>query len=238
MALVPLERFQQFTAINTLSDPGYIGGPVVVPNAVKVMPLWQLGNGKIARNVLGGVVGSFTTASAAVAEQIRAAIVGNSQFGPLLAQLATTVTFLGIDLQDIRQANMPVYRSTGSAVPGTASGIELPDEVSLVLTLRTARTGKSGRGRLYQPGWASSALGAGNVAIAAAVTALTNYPNAINAGLAAGGLSWGLILPARQAYTSSITGTSHPARSASIIPVTNYVVRDNHWDTQRGRGLR
>lgn len=236
--IISLDAFQQFAAINVLSDPGHIGGPVVVPNCVKVMPLWQLGDGKVTRNVLGGIITSFTTASQGVAEAIRAAIAANSQFGPLLAQLAPTASFLGVEIQDIRQAGNPVFRSTGAAVPGTGTGTELPDEVALVLTLRTAKTGQGNRGRLYQPGWSSASLGAGNVATAAAVTALTNYPNAINAGMSAGGLSWGLIQPARAAYVSPKTGTSHPARSAACIPVTNFVVRDNHWDSQRRRGLK
>jgi len=238
MPLVNLSNLQQFTAINLLSDPGHVGGPVVVPNAIKVMPLWTVGDGKLTRNVLGGIVGSFTSASSTVAEAIRAAIVGNSQFGPLLAQLATTVSFTGVEIQDIRQAGLPVFRSTGAAVPGTGTGIELPDEVALVLTLRTARIGRQWRGRLYQQGWCSAALGAGNTATAAAVTALSNYPNALLAGFAAGGLSWGLIQPHRAAYVSPKTGTSFPERLAHIEPVVGQVVRDNHWDSQRRRGLR
>jgi hypothetical protein len=238
MPLVDLSQFQQFSAINLLTDPGAIGGPVVVPNAIKVMPLWTLGDGKVTRSVLGGIVGSFTSASSTVAEAIRAAWVGNSQFAPLLAQIASTVSFTGIEIQDIRQAGNPVFRSTGAAVPGTGTGTELPDEVALVLTLRTAKIGRQWHGRLYQQGWSSVALGAGNTANPAAVTALTNYPNCILAGMAAGGLSWGLIQPARQAYTSPKTGTSFPARAAHIEPITSQLVRDNHWDSQRRRGLR
>jgi hypothetical protein len=235
---IPLDNFQAFQAINVLSDPGHIAGPVVIPNAVKVMPLWTLGDGKLTRNVLGGIVGSFTTASPAVAESIRAAIVANSQFGPMLSHIAPTVSFTGVEIQDIRQPNQPIYRSTGAATPGTGTGTELPDEVALVLTLRTAKTGPGNRGRLYQPGWDTASLGVGNVAAAAVVTALANYANSINAGMAAGGLSWGLLQPHRLGYTSPITGRVFPERLANIAPVTNMVVRDNHWDSQRRRGLK
>jgi len=235
--VINLDSLQQFTAINLLSDPGHIGGPVVVPNAVKVMLVWTLGDGKSARNVLGGVVGSFTSASNTVAEAIRAAIAGNPAFGPLMAMLAPTVAFAAVELQDIRTPGNPVFRSTGAASPGTSSGTELPNEVALVLTLRTAKVGQQWRGRLYQPGWGTTALATGNVASPAAVTALQNFAGAIGAGMSGSGLSWGLIQPARQAYTG-ITGVSHPARQAHIEPVTSTAVRDNHWDSQRRRGLR
>jgi len=232
-----LDNIQQFTAINVLSDPGHIGGPVVIPNAVKVMPVFTLGDGKVVRNVLGGIVGSFTTASATVAEAIRAAIVGSASFAPFMAQIAPTVNFTRIDIQDIRQASLPVFSSTGAASPGTSTGTELPDEVALVLTLRTGGIGAQNRGRLYSMGWATTALGAGNTANTAATTALTSWSAALSAGFAAGGLQWGLMKPARAQYTGA-TGTVHPARTASIIPLTQGVIRDNHWDSQRRRGLK
>jgi len=237
MPLINLANFPQLTAINLLSDPGRIGGPMVIPNAVKVMIVWTLGDGKLARNVLGGTVTSFTTASAAVAEAMRAALAGHAQTVALLGQLAPTVTLTRVEIQDIRQAQLPIFASTGGPSPGTGTGTELPDEVALVLTLRTGGIGQQNRGRLYQPGWTSAALGAGNIANTAAVTALTNYPAAVNAMMSAGGLSWGLLKPERAAYTGS-TGTAHPHRPASIAPITSTVVRDNHWDSQRRRGMK
>lgn len=233
-----ITHLQQFTAINVLSDPGHIGGPVVLGNAVRVMPLWQLPDGKLARNVVGGIKGSFTVASSAVAEAIRAAWIANANWAPMIARMAPSVSFVGIEIQDLQQAGNPIFRSTGTAIAGTSAGIALPDEVALVLTLRTARVGRQWRGRLYQPGWTSTDLGSGGVAATAAINALTGYAGCVIAGLAAGGLTWGLIKPARQAYTSPTTGVSYPARAASIEPIVTTTVRDNHWDTQRRRGLK
>jgi len=42
---------------------------------------------------------------------------------------------------------------------------------------------------------------------------------------------------ARAAYTGT-TGTQHPARPAGSEVITSATVKDNHWDTQRKRGLR
>jgi hypothetical protein len=235
--IVNLANFDQFTAINVLSDPGHVGGPVIIPNAVKFILVWTLGDGKSARNVLGGIKTSFTTPSQAIAEQARAAIVGHPNFGPYMAQIAPTASFAAVELQDISVGGSPIYRSTGASTPGTATGTELPNEVALVTTIRTAKVGAQWRGRYYLPGYSSAAIGAGNVITAAAMTAAQNFSVAISAGMGAIGLQWALLQPARAAYTGS-SGTQHPARSAHAEPMTTVIVRDNHWDSQRRRGLK
>jgi hypothetical protein len=138
---------------------------------------------------------------------------------------------------DIRQANLPLVSSTGAATAGTSSGTAMPSEVSIAVTLRTNRTGPGGRGRFYIPGWSNTALGAGDVVAPAAITAINNWLGNLGTAYAGAGLTQGLVLPARQAYTGS-TGTSHPARTAQMLPVTGITVRDNHWDSQRRRGLK
>jgi hypothetical protein len=134
-------------------------------------------------------------------------------------------------------ANQPIISSGAGGATGTSSGTELPDEVALVVTERTAFTGPQNRGRMYIPGWATTALGANNTAAAAAVTALGNWAGNIAGILSAQGYTWCVGHVARQAYTGS-TGTQHPARVAGTVPITTVAVRDNHWDSQRRRGLR
>jgi len=235
--VIRLDSLEQFAAVNVLSDPGYVGGKYPIPNAVQVVLNWNLADGKQGHNVLGGIVQSFTTASAAVAEAIFAGIKGNGTFAPLMAQLATTASFAGVTIRDLRQIDQPTFTSTGASAPGTGTGIELPDEVALVMTLRTAKVGAGNRGRVYFCGFATSALGTGNVAAPAAVTAVTNFSSAIAAGMSAGGLTWGLIQRARAAYPA-VGGGTHPERPAGIVPVTQGSARNNTWDSQRRRGLR
>ncbi len=236
--ILNLDNFQQFTAINLQSDLGHDKGPVVIANGVRIGVLWQLADGKLARNVIGGTKTSFTTASAAVAEQFRAAMVAQANFAPYLAQVAPTASFVGIDLQDLASASLPTFRSTGTALPGTSTGTEMPNEVAAVITLRTAKTGPQNRGRMYMPGIGTQAIGAGNTINATCMTALGNYPNSINAGMAAIGLTFSLIQPHRLDYTSPITGRHFPERPAQMAQITTWVVKDNHWDSQRRRGLK
>lgn len=235
--VVALENFQQFTAINLLSDPGHIGGPVVIPNAAKFMLVWQLADGKLGRNVLGGIVQSSFNATPSLAEAMRAQVVSGAGWTTLAGFLSTGVSLLRVELLDLRTPNAPVVASTGAATPGTSASPALPSEVALCLTLRSGGTGASNRGRVYQPGWATNSLGAADVVAAGAVTALQNFATNLSAGVSAAGGQWAILKPARASYTGS-TGTVHPARSASAVAVTATLVRDNHWDSQRRRGLK
>ena len=213
-----LANFNQFTAINVLSDPGHLGGPVIIPNCIKLMLVWTLPNGKLVRNVLGASVGGSFAATPAVAESARLAIVG-------------------VELLDVRTPNQPVVSSTGAATPGTSASAGLPGEVAAVLTLRTALTGTSNRGRVYVPNFATNALGAGDVIAAAAVTAIQGWVANIQGAVANVSGTWVILHPARAAYIGA-TGTTHPALPAGSVTVTSAIVRDNHWDSQRRRGLK
>lgn len=235
--VIRLDTLQQFTAINLLLDPGAIGGPVVIPEACKVMLVWNLGSGNEGRNVLYGRVAAGFSATATVAEAIRAALVTGGVWTALASFLAPSASLAAVELQDVRNAGMPVVRSTGPSTPGTSTGTELPNEVALCMTIRTALVGPGHRGRYYMPGWATNAVGTGNTVAAGAITAANNFTGLINSGMSANGLTWSLGLPARQAYTGT-TGTQHPARAAHLETVLTVVARDNHWDSQRRRGLK
>lgn len=232
-----LANFNQFTAINVLSDPGHLGGPVIIPNCIKLMLVWTLPNGKLVRNVLGASVGGSFAATPAVAESARLAIVGGGTWPPLAAFMPTTGSFTRVELLDVRTPNQPVVSSTGAATPGTSASAGLPGEVAAVLTLRTALTGTSNRGRVYVPNFATNALGAGDVIAAAAVTAIQGWVANIQGAVANVSGTWVILHPARAAYIGA-TGTTHPARPAGSVTVTSAIVRDNHWDSQRRRGLK
>jgi hypothetical protein len=104
---------------------------------------------------------------------------------------------------------------------------------------RGDRVSVDGRGRYYIPGFASNAVGAGGVIAAACVTAINNWAgNVANSGLSAIIGPQVLGLPARAAYTSPITGRNFPARNAQTVALTGVQMKDNHWDSQRRRGLK
>jgi hypothetical protein len=238
MPIVRLENLQQFAAVNFLSDPGAVGGPKIIPSCLEVGLLWNLTDGRVAHNVMYGRYAAPPTVTPALAQSVFAALQPNAEWTALAAFMPTTGAFAGVTLREVSTANNPVVQSTGAAVPGTSVSTAIPDEVALVVTLRTAKTGPSGRGRIYIPNWATNALGTGGTASAATVTALQNWVgNRFTGAFAAAGLTRVLGLPARIEYIGS-TGTVHPARAAGSVDVTGMVVRNNTWDSQRRRGLR
>lgn len=236
--VVRLDQVQQFLAINVLSDPGAIGGPYVVPQCARIVFYINVEGGKTAHIVLvGRYVGTFH-GTAAEAQAIHQALFTGAQWTALAAFLATTTVAGQTSIQDVNAPSQSIiFASAPTSAPGTSASPALPSEVAAVITKRSAFLGPQNRGRIYFPGFATNALGAGNVIAAAAVTALGNWANNISSALAAQGYTHVIGQPARAQYTGS-TGTNHPARAATSQPVTQLLVRDNHWDSQRRRGLK
>lgn len=211
---------------------------MVIPNACQVRIRWNLADGKIGVNVLYCSIAAGFQPTTTIAESIRAGLTSGATWTALAAFLATGVSLAGVDLKDVRAANLPYVSSTGASTPGTSASTAMPSEVAAVLSLRTDFTGPANRGRMFIPGWATNAIAAGDVIAAAAVTALSNWGENMRA-VVLSGQSMGLSIghPARAAYTGS-SGTQHPARAAGLVTCRSIACRDNHWDTMRRRGLK
>lgn len=237
--VINLANAQQFAAIQLLSDPGYIAGPKVIPNAAMVRLNWQLNNGRVAHNILYAGWNGTPALTAAVAQSIFAASSSGALWTALAAFIIPQTTFTGVTLLDVRTTTATYFHSTGAAVPGTSTGTALPDEVAVAISILTGNRGPSGRGRIYIPGWASTAMAAGGVIAAGAITALNNWVSGAFAPAVASNVGAIVLgLPARAAYTSPVTGRVFPARAATTVPITGLAARDNHWDSQRRRGLK
>lgn len=235
--LINLANVQQFTAINLTLDPGDTGGPVVVPQCAQIVLIWGLADGRTGHNVLYGRYSGGFAGTVAQANGLVSALFGSSQFTALRADMHSTVTAAGVSIRDVNTPDQAIIPSNVGGAAGSSSGSALPSEVAVVITERTALTGRANRGRIFIPGWATTALGAGDTVAAPTVAALTAWAQTIPTAFAAQGYTLVIGHKARLAYIGS-TGTSHPARPAGSVPVTSLTVRDNHWDSQRRRGLR
>jgi hypothetical protein len=235
--VVNLANFQQFTAINVLSDPGAIGGPKLVPSCAEITIAWDLAGGKTGHNVLHGRYTGAFAGTVAQANTIIAALVAGSPATNLASHLAPPAALVRVSIRDVNSANQALITSTGPGLVGTGTGNALPNEVALVITEHTALAGRANRGRMYIPGWSTAAVAADNTALAAVITDLQAWANIVQNALNAAGYQLVIGQPARNAYIGS-TGTSHPARPAGSVPVTSLFVRDNHFDSQRRRGLK
>jgi hypothetical protein len=239
--IVDISKLQPFTAINLSSDPGAIGGHVHVPSCAQIVLNFQQTDAKSAHIVLYGRYAGAFHGTVAEANAIYTAMFSTASWTTLAGFLAPTFAVTGITIRDVNplDGSGAIVTSNLTTGPGTSASPAIPGEVSLVVTKRTAKQGRSFRGRMYFAGWATNALGAGDVAAAAAVTALQNWAtNLVGSSMSASGYTHVLGLQARAAYVSPITGTPFPARDATSEAITALQVRDNHWDSQRRRGLR
>jgi len=235
--IIDISNLQTFTAVNLMSDGGAVGGKVQIPQCAQIVLTWNLEGGKTGHNVFYGRYAGTFSGSAAQATAILTALASGGSWTALAAFLATTTQLNNVTIRDVNVIDQPLVGATTGAAPGTSASPALPSEVAAVITLRTAKTGPQNRGRAYIPGFATNSLGTGNIIAAAAVTALQNWANTIPGILSAQGYTWVIGQKKRQAYTG-ITGTQHPARDATSIQISSQPVRDNHWDTQRRRGLK
>ena len=237
MRLVNLSNYQQFTAINLLSDPGSLGGPVVIPNLVQIVFNWVLADGKTGHNVMYGRAAGVPSPTPTQAEAIRTAVTTGALWTAVATAMSGNSALSSVSLRSVHTAGNPLVLSTGSASNGTNAGIALPNETAICVTLRTALAGPSNRGRIYIPNFAVDQVLAGNTITAGTVTAVSSWVNSFTSVFAGQGYTWVIGQPARAAYTGS-TGTAHPARAAGSVAVTSATVRNNTWDSQRRRGLK
>lgn len=216
-------------------DAGRIKGPIIIANCIEVDLLWNLASGKQVKNVLHGQVAQGFSATAAIAQAVYAAIIASASWTAWALDLHTTASFAGVQLRDLRTANMPFVLSTGAATAGTGAATALPPGASIVVTLRTASAGRGFRGRVYLPGLDSVVLTAATgAATATANTNAVNFITAVQTALTTSGITLSLAQPARAAYTG-IGGRALAARPAAVVNVTSIVARLTALTSQRRR---
>lgn len=220
-----------------MEDPGRIAGAKVIPSCVEVRLKWTLPNSKTVFNVLHASVGGGFAASSALIDAAFSAVVASGGWTGWKAKLNTTVSFAGMDLRDLRAANLPLSSSVAAASPGTGAGGALPPGDALCLTLRTAGAGRGFRGRVYLPGLDFSSLAAGGVLAAATNTAAIAFLTAVQTAMTAQGMTLALAQPHRMAYTGK-TGALHSDRPAAAVSVTSIEARNVIVDHQRRRAGR
>lgn len=237
MPLVNLSNLEQLAAVQLDEDGGRDPKKHTIPNCVQVSLIWAQEDGVQAHNILGARVSAGFTPTQTIANSILTALTTGATWTALALFMPASTGLSQIMLKDRRVLDQPFIPSSVAGAAGTSVSPALPNEVAMACTFRTALVGKGNRGRMYVPGWATNALGTGNVMAGPCVTALTNWIQTIATAFSAQGLTHALIQPHRLAYTSP-KGTPHDERLAGTQDITSRTVRDNHWDSQRRRGLK
>jgi len=204
----------------------------VLANAVQVRLHW-LFNGVAAFNVLGGIVGGGYANSQAHANTLGAAVLGHFTTSGLAALCATTTELLGVGIRDVRTLNEAEFVSVAAAVSGTGVGDPLPNELAAVVTLRTAKAGKSFRGRSYFSGGIKGESTAAGAIAAGFNTALVAFMTDVQTDMTAEGITLSVL--SRPRFANLLPPLDIQTYGGAITPVTAIVTRDTEWDTQRRR---
>lgn len=220
---------------------------VVIPNAAQLRLIWSLtATGHLGINVLGVSKPAGVTITQTLTNTIGAAVKAAVASSGLGAELVPAASLTRVGLRDVTNANMPEFFDTGAAVPGTGTGDPVPRQVALVVTLRTAQSGHSFRGRVYLGGFTETANQAGGNAAASTTTASGSFITAVKNALIASGMDLAVLARPSEARTETVTVThadgttssktkSHAARPGRVTPVTAIEVRNASWDSQRRR---
>ena len=216
-----------------------------IPNAAQLTLFWAIA-GQLGMNVFGASHAGSVVFDQALAEALGTAI--KSAFTTNLGARMTANTQLArVGIRSLSSPQLPIFRDTGAVVAGTATGDSLPSQVAQCITLRTARSGKSYRGRAYLGGWAETESDVNGRQSTLAINAGVAFVQAISNALTARNLTMAVL--SRPAYESDLVRTTHIPGSDDIVEILSHVTpkagsfqnvvaienRTGFWETQRRR---
>jgi hypothetical protein len=204
----------------------------VLTDAVQVRLHWSF-NGVLGFNVVGGRVGGGFVNSQTHANDVGAALLGDFTSSGLAALMATTTSLLAVGIRDLRTPNQVEFKSVATAVPGTGSGDPLPNELAAAITLRTAKAGKSFRGRMYFSGAIVSQSDAAGRIVSGFNSHLVTFATFVQTELFADGIT--LAVLSRPRYANLPPPLDVQTYAGALTDVTALEARDTQWDSQRRR---
>jgi hypothetical protein len=217
-----------------------------VDGGAEVRLLWSL-NGQLAVNVFHARVGAGITINQGTADRLGAAYKTDITGTAGQLAMATTTRLEKVGLRDLRTDKNPEFLDAGPAVVGTAVGDPLPNHVALVVTLKTGKAGRSYQGRSYISGFSESHNSATGTADQTAQDGANNIVGAMFTTMLTESLTMTVLSREFEQTTivktvvhadgrpDTVTTRSYPARGDVMTDVTDILVRDAQWDTQRRR---
>jgi len=218
-----------------MPSPGYIPGSLVIPRTFAVRMRWTLANGVKASNVLHAIVPEGTSPDVALANGLFDSI--KADIAPLLSYMSTQTNLEGLSIRNLQSgSNVEVDSNPADSpsVAGVGEGFALPEEVAIVVTLRSGQTGPAHRGRIYLPGWSTDALDVDGHIDPVLVGTLVTWGALLISNFTIHGMDLGIAHRGHAEYTND-KGKTVPAEAAGTDRVTTIVVTDNKFDSQRRR---
>lgn len=210
-----------------------VGGPLVIRDCIEVKLHWSDSLGTFA-NVLHGNLTAVGPINPALAETLFSAFKAHAATVAWLADLATTVSFTGVSIKDLRAAHNPEFPSGGGPAFGTAVGPATSIGSALVVTLRTAQSGREFRGRVYLAGLTQAALASARQWDGLVGSRATAFIEGIRSVMSTNSIPMVIAHRALNAEEPVVPG-SDPARLDGVVPVVSVDIANPRVDTMRRR---
>ena len=126
----------------------------IIENSAQLKIFWA--NGTRQWQNVYGMLGSPTMVpniTQALVDALFTAIKARAETTTILGMMPTTTQLVACSVRDLRNEAMAEIKSAGTPAAGTGTGDLLPLNNAVCVTIRTAKAGKSFRGRSYIAGW-------------------------------------------------------------------------------------
>lgn len=123
--------------------------------------------------------------------------VFNNYSAQLLAGMPATSSLYGYKVDNVNRTPPPVPITANLEVPGMGSGVPMPSQCRPLVALKTAFAGRGYRGRIFTFTPVSSKINADGTVLAAWVTTMDAFTDALIAPQAVGGSTWQLCIAHR-----------------------------------------
>ena len=210
-----------------------VAGPVQIPNAVELAIIWQAA-GRTFKNVFHGAFTGTRPINPSLSETIFVALKAATSTTAWLARVHTSCSMTGVTIKDLNSPYQPTNPSTGGSAAGTGTGIALPLNAALVVTLRTNQSGQGYRGRAYLSGMNDAQLADSRTFSAAAGSAAAAFVDGVRNIMDTNTIPMALAQRALTAGTHH-DGSPWESRPAALVDVVTINIANPRVDSQRRR---
>ena len=195
--------------------------------------VWTQAN-RTFKNVFHGAFTGSRPINPSLAETLFVALKAATSTTSWLSRVHTSCSLVAITIKDLNSAYQPAFSSTGAAALGTATGIALPLNSALVVTLRTNQSGQGYRGRAYLGGMNDAQLADSRTFSTAAGAAAQAFVDGIRNIMDTNTIPMAIAQRALAAGTHH-DGSPWEARPAALVDVVSISIANPRVDSQRRR---
>lgn len=202
---------------------------LTVPNGAQMTLRWLTGTENMY-NVIGLYVNPGFVIDQSTANSLSAVVLAAWASSNISTYVDAGTSIATVGVRDLRTANLPEYFQSPGPNSGGDVGEKCPNSMALCVTHRTAKAGKSFRGRSYMPMNGAAAIDfETHLYVPGAATNAVKFWTDIKAGLVSSSQISGALQLAVLSRLDDATHTPH------VTPIVSSMCRSQIATTQRRR---